>query len=151
MPDTKGAISLAKFMGHAEARTPAPWTQEEIDAATRASDLINEARASEPWDLLKHCFIAIRLSDGGCDMVLYESKKDAIRYQVHEQQCAYIAFRSLAGGASPSDMLRILRFHRGAYRAGMRLVDPDDRFGGPDIAPTTTLVDMVGNIVRPHL
>lgn len=35
-------------------------------------------------------WVAIRLSDGGSDGVLYDSKMDAARHQLSEKQCAYV-------------------------------------------------------------
>lgn len=142
-----GDITVQEFMTGVAPQTPQQWSREERDAAKRAADIVNELRAHIDWDTLRQCWIAIRLSDGGSDGVLYDSKRTAVQHQLHEQQCAYIAFRNLIGGASEREMLRFLRFNRMAYEAGMRLPDPDAVDGGPDLAPTSGWMDyMVGKV-----
>lgn len=150
---TEGPLYLSDFMGKGVPPMKQPWTQEERAAAERASDIINEAIQELDWDQLRNCWIAIRLSDGGATQsggryVIYDSKRAAVKDQLHEQQCAYICFRNLIGGASPREMLRVLRFHRMAYDAGFRLPDPDSLTGGPDLAPTTMLVDRLSGRSR---
>lgn len=143
-------IYLEEFMGRklpAAAYHPT-FDQKELDRAQRASDIINEARETLDWDGLKLCWIAIRLSDGGSDMVIYESKRDAVRGQLHEQQCAYIAFINLIGGASPRELLRVLRFFENAYDAGLRIPDPNANDGGPDLAPTSGQMDYLAGKTR---
>jgi hypothetical protein len=115
--------------------------REFADAAKRASDRINLHLTFTPWDELKHKWIAVRLTDGDSDGVLYDNKRDAVRHQLNEFQCAYISFRNLAGGASPKDMALFLQFCRDAYDAGFRLPDPDDVNGGMDVLPTTARMD----------
>lgn len=79
-------------------------------------------------------FVAIRLSDGGTDGRCYESKREAVRHQVHEMQCAYLSFRRAPEGfASPRDAAVFLAYNRMAYDAGFRLPDPDAKDGGPDL------------------
>jgi hypothetical protein len=139
----QGAVLLTEFMGGAMPAVGPTWTQQEKDRAKRAADIINEARQTLDWDELRTCWIAIRLSDGSSDRVLYDCKRDAVRHQLHEQQCAYVSFKNLIGGVSANDMLRFLRFTTKAYDAGMRLPDPDDPFGGPDLAPTAAHIDSI--------
>jgi len=107
------------------------------DAAKRASDIINGYRAFVPWDELIHKVVAIRLSDGGSDGVLYDSKRDAVRHQLDEFLCAYVHLRNLVGGASPREMEIFLKWNRDAYDAGFRLPDPDDVKGGPELIMQT--------------
>ena len=67
-------------------------------------------------------WVAIRLSDGGSDGVLYDSKPDATRHQLHEKQCAYVCI-------PPFSVLHIKELHRflelsdEIYAAGGRLSD----------------------------
>lgn len=153
MPKKDGVVYLEEFMGRklpAAAYHPL-FSQQELDRAERASDIINQARQELDWDGLKQCWIAIRLSDGGSDMVIYDCKQDAVRGQLHEQQCAYIAFRNLIGGATAREMLRYLRFCEMAYDAGMRLPDPDAPDGGPDVAPTSGMMDYLAGRSRSQL
>lgn len=101
--------------------------QEFADAGRRASDIINGIITAHPWDDIKDKFIAIRLEDGSSDGNIYDTKADAVRHQTHEQQCAYVGFRNLVGGATPKEMAIYLKFNRDAYLAGMRLIDPDNQ------------------------
>jgi hypothetical protein len=105
------------------------------DAAKRAFDIVRGLATFNDYDTRMHSpYVAIRLSDGGSDQVLYDTKRDAVRHQVHEQQCAYFSFRNSPNGfASPRDAAIYLAWHRAAYDNGMRLVDPDDPTGGPDL------------------
>lgn len=118
------------------------------DAAKRCADIVNGYISFVPWDELKHKFIAIRLSDGGSDGTLYDSKRDAVRHQSDEKLCAYIAFRNLAGGMNPIEAERYLKWNRDAYDAGMRLPDPDHQSGGPDPFPT---VDQYDSLRKSHV
>lgn len=114
--------------------------QHVTDAAKRAFDIVRGLTVFTGYDERVRSWLAIRLQDGGSDQVLYDTKADAIRHQAHEQLCAYFSWRgSPEGFASAKDAAIWLEFHRQAYSAGMRLVDPDDAHGGPDlIMPTAT-------------
>lgn len=112
-----------------------------FDAAKRASDIVNSYRVFHEWDDLKTKWVAIRLSDGGHDGVLYDSKRDAVKHQMNEQQCAYVSFMNLAGGASAKEMAIFLQFNRDAYDRGFRLTDPDNQFGGQEVLMTSAQRD----------
>jgi len=110
------------------------------DAAKRAYDVVQSTVAHNDWDTLTHYpYLAIRLSDGGSDGKLYATKAEAVRHQLHENLCAYYSFRNAPTGFSALPMKGwreaaiFLAFNRAAYDAGFRLVDPDDRQGGPDL------------------
>src|SRR5713101_1820363 len=111
-------------------------TPELVDAGKRASDIVNLHLAFTKWDELKNKWIAFRLSDGGSDGVLYDTKQDAVKHQLHEMACAYVCYRGLAGGSTATEMGIFLQFSRDAYDAGFRLPDPDSRTGGPDVLMT---------------
>jgi hypothetical protein len=68
-------------------------------------------------------WVAIRLSDGGSDNVLYDTRADAIAHQFHEQLCAYIMVPP--SGMPPADAEEFLKFNRELYGAGFRMVDPE--------------------------
>lgn len=102
-------------------------TREEIEIGKRASDVLNGIITTNRWDDIKHGYVAIRLSDGGSDGIVYDTKADAVKHQLWEQQCAYFGFTNLVGGASAKDCAIYLKFCRDAYAAGMRLVDPDNQ------------------------
>ena len=121
-----------------------PATNEPSDAAKRASDAINLHLATVDWDTARMGWVAIRMSDGGTDGNLYFSKQSAIKHQMHEQQCCYIALRNLIAGATPRDMEIFLRWNREAYNAGLRIGDPD----APDMLMPTSIADRYRSGVR---
>lgn len=92
------------------------------DAAKRCHEAVNihlqilGAAAIGKW-------VAVRLSDGGSDMVLYDTKYDAVRHQFHEFWCAYVCIPP--NGMSVADAEDFLRITRQMYDAGVRLADPD--------------------------
>lgn len=94
----------------------------DIDAARRASDHVNfhlhalGVAAVGKW-------VAIRLSDGSSDGVLYDKKADAIKHQLHETTCAYVQIP--VGGMPPEDALVFMKYNRQLYDAGFRIADPD--------------------------
>lgn len=97
------------------------------DSAKRAADQVNLH-----IDTLKFAavgrWVALRLSDGGSDGVLYDSKRDAIIHQLHEKLCAYLCIPPMAPAhpVTPREMEAYLTLHRSMYDAGFRLQDPDD-------------------------
>jgi hypothetical protein len=119
------------------------------DAAKRAHDIVRAYVTFVPWDQRVNSWVAIRLSDGGSDGTLYDSKQAAVRHQVHEMHCAYFSFRNAPQGfSSPLDAQLYLDYHRAAYDAGFRLPDPDDAGGGPDLMIPTALDEMLAQRSR---
>jgi len=118
------------------------------DAAKRASDIVNSYRSFVPWEELQNKWLAIRLSDGGYDGNLYDSKRDAVRCQLDEFLCAYVCYRNLVGGSTPKEMEIFLKWNRDAYNAGFRLPDPDEPSGGPDVLMTTAQHDYLAEQQR---
>jgi len=108
------------------------------DAAKRAYDIVRSYVHFVDYDTRIGSWVALRLEDGGSDGTLYSSKRDAIRHQAREFQCAYFSYRGAPEGfASQKDAAVWLEYHRQAYDAGIRLPDPDDPGGGPElILPT---------------
>jgi hypothetical protein len=68
-------------------------------------------------------WVAVRLADGKSDGMLYDTKGDAVKHQLHEMMCAYVCITP--GGMTPADAESYLRTHRKLYEAGYRLADPD--------------------------
>jgi hypothetical protein len=88
------------------------------DDARRAADIINM------HIMLKKCgWVAIRLSDGGSDGVVYDVRADAIRHQLHENQCAYFLLPEIP--VTPWECDVMLRYNRQLYDNGVRMGDPD--------------------------
>lgn len=67
-------------------------------------------------------WVAIFLGDGSCDLKLYESKAEAIRFQLHETQCAYLYMN---GVPRLGEVRLFLDTNEELYDAGLRLADPD--------------------------
>src|ERR1044072_8184521 len=67
-------------------------------------------------DIAGH-WVAIRLSDGGSDGLLYPSKMHAANYQLHEKQCAYICLPPF-GQMSIKEIHRFLEFNEQVFDAG---------------------------------
>lgn len=123
------------------------------DAAKRAYDVVALKAAFTDYDtrVRQSPYMALRLSDGGSDGVLYDTKADAIRKQAHEYLCAYFSFRNAPSGFSrPKDAAIFLAWNRAAYDAGHRLPDPDHSWGGQDLRlPTTNevLFNQLGRMI----
>lgn len=110
------------------------------DSAKRALDVIRGMVTFTSWDtrVRDTPYVALRLSDGGSDGVMYQTKRDAVRHQLHETLCAYFSFRNAPNGfSSVRDAAVFLAWNRAAYDAGMRMPDPDDAAGGQDLAMPT--------------
>ena len=101
------------------------------DAAMRTAENVNMHYQALGWPAVgKWC--AIALQDGGSDHVLYEHRVEAVRHQHHnEQWYCYVKIRPGAMGICEAEMF--LEFHRKAYDAGFRLVDPEHPKGGREI------------------
>jgi hypothetical protein len=63
-------------------------------------------------------WVAVRLEDGSSDGVLYDSRGDAIRHQVHETQCWYEALKPASYTADECALT--LAYARAAYDSGWR-------------------------------
>ena len=126
-------------------------TKEETDSAKRLSDIVNSMVVIHPLDVLTHSWIAVRLSDGGYDGTLYDSRADAVRHQYHESECAYIQLTAALGGMPIQEAHAYLKFHRGAYSSGMKLTDPERPNGGMDVQIPLTYEDVRTQIRRFHV
>jgi hypothetical protein len=87
-----------------------------IQAHTTSADMMPDWGTKAPW-------IAVRLSDGGTDGNLYDTKKDAVVHQLHPHQCAYILIPP--EGMTPEQARIMLKFTAQMYEAGVQLADPD--------------------------
>lgn len=108
------------------------------DTARRVADQYQQHR--EHNDRSIGAWMAARLSDGTSDGVLYETRRDAVRHQHHdEQQYAFINIRP--NGMSVCAAASFMRTCRMAYAGGFRLTDPEHRAGGRVLIPRLTYED----------
>lgn len=120
-------------------------TAELMDAGRRAADAINAYRAHRNWDELQRKWLAVKMSDGTTDGTLYDTRKDAVKFQRDERFCFYFSFQNAYGGVSARDMALLILFNRKAYKAGMRLTDPEHMHGGRELIMTTARRDQMRN------
>lgn len=91
------------------------------DAARRCSDTVNTHVAAGSGG--KWC--AIRLSDGGSDNIAYDTRRDAVRHQLHETLCAYVKIPRDSMGVG--EAASFLAYTRMVYdKLGGRLPDPEE-------------------------
>lgn len=96
-----------------------PITPDEMECGRRMADAINLALivgGGGQW-------MAIRMSDGGSDSTLYETRADAIRHQFHETLCCYVRLNE---SISAEEAVIFLRWNRQLYDTGHRMPDPDE-------------------------
>jgi hypothetical protein len=117
------------------------------DSARRMADTVNLHWTAQQWDAIGK-WVAVRLSDGGSDGVLYDRKADAVRHQFSEYQCAYV--RIIRDQMSVCEAHTFIEVSRRAYDAGFRLTDPDSRSGGRDLLLSARIEERqkVLNILR---
>lgn len=100
----------------------------DLDSAKRARDTINTHLLGQGNSVAGR-WVAVRLSDGGSDGVLYDTKADAVRHQLHETLCAYFCIPP--DGVTLRGALSFLRMNRRLYDEGMRISDPATHFSAP--------------------
>lgn len=66
-------------------------------------------------------WLAISLEDGSCDQKPYATKAEAIRFQLHETQCAYLFF---SGVPKLNELRYFLDENERLYDQGYSLADP---------------------------
>jgi len=120
------------------------------DAAKRAYDVVREIVGNLSYEeRTAYPYVALKLSDGSSDGKNYDTKREAVAAQFHEQLCAYFSFRLAPNGfATPRDAAIFLAYHRAAYDAGARLPDPDAPHGGRDLIMPTTPEHLGGQLSR---
>jgi hypothetical protein len=118
------------------------------DDAKRFADIVNGYVAFVNPDELHRKWLAVRLSDGGTDGTLYDSKRDAVRHQLDEFLCCYFSFRNCMNGISPSDAQRYMEYNRLLYKGGARMPDPDRSDGGLDPFLSVSAYDQMTGRIR---
>jgi hypothetical protein len=112
------------------------------DAARRASDIVTTHLLADREGNVGR-WVAIRLSDGGSDGVVYDSVRHAANAQLHYQQCMYIMIRP--SGLPPREADAVLKYHRKVYDAGNR---PPYLDGFVPIIPTR--MEVAGDRANPR-
>lgn len=98
------------------------------DAAKKCADNVNLHYQSIGWDAVgKWC--AVALNDGSSDHVLYDTRKEAVLHQHHNEQW-FVFVKIIPEVMGYCEAQTFLDFHRKAYDAGFRLVDPEHPHGG---------------------
>ena len=125
------------------------------DAAKRIHDFYQLHRTADLYGTLGKWFAAA-LADGTNDGTLYDSKRDAVIHQHHNEQFdTYIqivrADRTICSAEFTGNVARRL------YDRGARWADPDDKHGGKDVIKRLMIEDqmaqargMSGNLIIPH-
>jgi hypothetical protein len=93
------------------------------DFAKRAYDIMNMhviGKGEASWG--KWC--AFRLSDGGSDNVLYDTREQAITHQLHPTQCCYLTIPPT--GFTYKELKRFLELSRSLYDKGARIPSHGD-------------------------
>jgi hypothetical protein len=102
--------------GRESALVPAgPLGRIPSDAGKRMSDILTTHYLADRAGN-RGRWVAIRLSDGGSDGVVYDTVEVAAAFQLHYRQCAYIMIRDAIPGPLECDV--ILAYHRKVYDAG---------------------------------
>lgn len=89
------------------------------DAGKRFAEAHNLARFTGG----ERRWIAVRLSDGGTDGVLYDDMDAARSHQLHETQCYYCCVQP--GHMTDREASRLLEVARQVYDSGGRFISPD--------------------------
>lgn len=114
--------------------------QSHSDAAKRIADEFNMHREADPYGNLGK-WLAFALADGSSDHQVYDSKRDAVRHQ-HHNETRYMFVQVVPRTMWDCDAEALLNVHRRMYNSGVRLVDPDHRAGGPEMIRRATREDM---------
>ena len=91
------------------------------DAAKRVVDVYNMHRVADPYGCIGF-WIACALADGSSDNVLYETKRDAINHQHHNENF-YTFIQIVPSTMTECEAEVMLKVARMAYDKGMRVTD----------------------------
>lgn len=91
------------------------------DAAKRISDIYNMHRVADPYGNVGF-WIACALADGTSDNELYESRRDAITHQHHNENY-YTFIQIVPSTMTPCEAEVMLKVARMMYKNGARITD----------------------------
>jgi hypothetical protein len=111
------------------------------DAARRISDTYNLHRIGA-GDAALNKYFAAALVDGRSDDQLYDTKRDAVRHQHHNED--YYTFICIGPQSMQiCDAEVMLKIARALYDRGIRLADPDDAKGGKEAIKRLSAEDQI--------
>lgn len=90
-------------------------------------------------------WFASALEDGSSDGTLYDSKKECIRHQKHNEQ-RYTYIRIVPHTMNVCEAEVMLATARRLYASGLRMIDPDDRHGGKELIRRLTIEDQLAQM-----
>jgi len=121
------------------------WCQQKAfghsDAAKRISDLYNLHRLAIGLDAVGKYF-ASALSDGRSDDTLYDTKRECVRHQHHNEQY-YTFIRIGPQSMTVCDAEVMLKTARTLHDNGLKMADPDHARGGPDVIKRLSVEDQM--------
>lgn len=115
------------------------WQGEHSDAAKRLKDEYALHRLADPIGHIGRWF-AVALQDGTSDHVLYDTRRDAVIHQ-HHNEMYYAYIQIVPSTMTMCDTEAFLAGVRKMYDKGIRLTDPDHRAGGREVITRATLED----------
>lgn len=114
------------------------------DAAKRIADAHNLHLVAGSYDAIGR-FIAVTLQDGSGGRELYDSRRDAVVHQKHDE-ARYVFLRICPASMTTCEAETLLITHRGLYARRMGLTDRDHRAGGRVVIPRITVEDQLAQV-----
>lgn len=115
------------------------WHGEHSDAAKRLRDEYALHRLTDPIGNTGRWF-AVALQDGSSDHVLYDTRRDAVTHQ-HHNEMYYAYIQIVPATMTLCDAESFLAAVRKIYDSGTRLTDRDHRAGGREVIARATQED----------
>lgn len=131
-------VNLAPHQAQCDRARRTPFG-DHSDAAKRISDTYRLHRTAQGMTAIGRYFAAA-LADATTDNVLYDSKRDAVRHQHHNEQ-RYIFLAIGPFDLSPCEAEELLHLQRMFYDRGIRWTDPDHARGGREVVQRSTVED----------
>lgn len=123
-----------------ESRCPFAGTDiEHSDGAKRVSDTYRLHRLADPIGSIGHWF-AVSLANGDSDRTLYDSRRDAVTHQHHNEEF-YCYIQIVPSDMNHCQAESFLMTNRKMADAGIRLTDRDHHSGGRVMIPRLTVED----------
>lgn len=121
------------------------WCQQKAfghsDAANRVYDTYNLHRVAIGSDAIGKWF-ASALADGRSDNVLYDSKRECVRHQHHNEEY-YTFIKIVPPSMRICEAEVMLKAARNLHSIGLRIADPDHKHGGLDVIKRLSVEDQL--------